>query len=178
MEQSDFVVILNRVPPEGIDLSIRVDDPARAGIDLALPLDGALEADLEVRRLEGELHVSGEVRATVLLDCSRCLRSFPLPLRGAVEATFAPRAVVAEEGDRELAEEDLEVQPLEHGAADLRGVVAEQVHLAVPIKPLCSEDCRGICPRCGADHAGGPCGCPPPPGDPRWEALRKLAPTG
>jgi uncharacterized protein len=178
VEQSDFVVILNRLPPEGVELAIRVDDPARAGIELALPLDGPLEADLAVRRLEGELSVTGEVRATVLLECARCLRPFPLPVRGAVAAVFAPRAEAAGEGDRELEGDDLEVQPLEHGAADLRAVIAEQVHLAVPIKPLCAEDCRGICPQCGADHAGGPCGCAAPPGDPRWEALRKLAVPG
>ncbi len=178
MEQSDFVVVLNRVPPEGLSLSFRVDDARSAGIDLAVPLAGPLEADLEVHRIDGELRVTGEVRATVRLECSRCLRPFTLPVRGAVDAVFASRAAVAAEGDRELDEEDLDVQPLEHGAADLRGVIAEQVHLAIPIKPLCSEQCRGICPHCGADLAGGPCGCAPLQGDPRWEALRKLSVSG
>jgi len=171
-------VFSNKLPPEGLDLSFSVEDPAAAGLELAVPLAGPLEADLEVRRLDGEIRVVGEVRATVLLECARCLGRFPFPVRGEVDTVFAPRQEVAAGGDRELAEEDLEVQPLEHGAADLRGVITEQVHLAIPIKPLCSDQCRGICPRCGRDLAAGPCGCPPPPGDPRWEALRKLSVSG
>ena len=59
---------------------------------------------------------------------------------------------------------------------DLGEVVREQVLLALPLKPLCREDCRGLCPRCGQNRNLGPCGCPPPeePGDPRLEPLRKL----
>ena len=56
----------------------------------------------------------------------------------------------------------------------LRGVIAEQIHLALPLKPLCREDCPGICPRCGRPGAEADCGCAPVAGDPRWEALKKL----
>jgi uncharacterized metal-binding protein YceD (DUF177 family) len=80
------------------------------------------------------------------------------------------------EGDHqhELAPDELEVEPLVQGGADLRGVIAEQIHLNLPLKPLCRDDCPGICPHCGRPGAGGPCGCAPAAGDSRWEALRKL----
>jgi uncharacterized protein len=94
---------------------------------------------------------------------------------GEVEATFAPQAKLAEgEHQHELAQDELEIQPLVGGGADLRGVIAEQIHLNLPLKPLCREDCPGICPHCGRPGADGACGCAPAAADSRWEALKKL----
>ncbi|HEY6000063.1 MAG TPA: DUF177 domain-containing protein [bacterium] len=176
MDHSDFVVYLNKLPPEGIELEFEVDDPAKAGIALDVPLAGPIHARFDVQRLGGEIGVAGSVRAVVRLECSRCLTPFDFPVDADVEVTFVPPGAVAPDGEHqhELSADELEVEPLVQGGADLRGVIAEQIHLALPLKPLCSEDCRGVCPRCGKDVAGGPCGCAPPPGDPRWEALKKL----
>lgn len=176
MEHSGFIVYLNKVPPEGLDLSFEIDDPAKAGIALSVPTEGPIRADLGVQRLGNELRVDGTVRATVRLECSRCLAPFSLPVEGEVGASFAPPSKAdEEEHQHELSADELEVEPLVQGGADLRGVIAEQIHLALPLKPLCSEDCRGmVCPHCGREAAAGPCGCAPPAGDPRWAALRKL----
>jgi uncharacterized protein len=178
MDHSGFVVFLHKIPPEGLDLSWEIADPGRAGVAVAVPVDGPIGADFRVERFGNEIRVTGEVRASLRLECSRCLALFDLPVRGEVDATFAPRSAAAPDDQHELAPDDLEVQPLEQGAADLRGVIAEQIHLAIPLKPLCSEGCRGICPRCGADQALGACGCATGVADPRWEALRKLAVKG
>lgn len=173
------MVYLNKIPPEGLHRSWVIADPRAAGVDLAVPVEGPVTADFDVERFDGEMRVSGEVGATLRLDCSRCLAPFDLPVRSEVEAIFASRDEDAEEEGRELGANDLEVQFLDAaGGTDLRGVIAEHVHLALPLKPLCSPDCRGICPRCGADLAGGACGCPPTATDPRWEALRKLSVKG
>jgi uncharacterized protein len=56
---------------------------------------------------------------------------------------------------------------------DLGDAIREALILAMPEYPLCREDCRGLCPRCGADLNQGPCACPPVP-DPRWGALEAL----
>lgn len=177
MQHGDFIVFLHKVPPEGISLSLAIADPAKAGIRLEVAVDGPIRADLTVERFDRELRVSGQVRANLRLECSRCLAPFDLPVASPVEAVFAAPAPPGDE-PRELVAEELEIQPLEQGAADLRGLIAEQIHLAVPLQPLCAPDCRGICPRCGADLAGGACGCRPEGADPRWEALRKLAARG
>ncbi len=174
MEHSDFIVYLNKVPPEGLEFSFEIADPAKAGISLSVPLEGPIRADLSVQRIGNELRVDGAVRATLRLECSRCLASFPFPVDGEVGVSFAPRSTALdEEHQHELSADELEVEPLVQGAADLRGIIAEQIHLALPLKPLCSETCRGICPHCGREGAGD-CGCAPPAGDPRWTALRKL----
>jgi uncharacterized protein len=59
---------------------------------------------------------------------------------------------------------------------DLGEAVREQILLGLPLKPLCREDCQGLCPRCGKDRNLGPCGCAPEeePGDSRLEPLRRL----
>ncbi len=175
MERFDFVVLLNKIPPEGQEVSYEIADPAKVGIAVAVPLEGPILADFEIQRRGNEIQVEGTVRARARLQCSRCLASFTFAVAGEVEAIFAPPAKLVE-GDHqhELAQDELEVEPLVQGGADLRGVIAEQIHLNLPLKPLCRDDCPGICTYCGRPGADGECGCAPPAGDSRWEALRKL----
>jgi uncharacterized protein len=175
MEHSDFIVFLNKIPPEGLEREFEIGNPAAAGIALSVPLAGPIRALFEIERLGNEVRVHGTVSASVRLECSRCLTSFAYPIEGEVDASFAPPSSLEEgEHQHELSADELEVQPLVQGAADLRGVIAEQIHLALPLKPLCRENCSGICPHCGREAAHGPCGCAPTGGDPRWEALKKL----
>jgi uncharacterized protein len=175
MEHFDFVVFLSKIPPEGLERSYEIANPAGAGIELAVPLEGPIRAEFDIRRHGREIEVGGTVRATVRLQCSRCLAPFSFPVTGEVEASFAPRpAAVEGEHQHELSQDELEVEPLVQGGADLRGVIAEQIHLNLPLKPLCREDCPGFCPQCGRPLEAGACGCAPEVGDPRWEALRKL----
>jgi uncharacterized protein len=175
MEHHDFVVFLNKVPPEGLESSFEIANPAGAGIELAVPLEGPIVADFEIERLGNELQVTGTVRATARLQCSRCLAPYTHDIAGSVDATFAPPAKLVE-GDHqhELSPDELEVEPLVQGGADLRGIIAEQIHLNLPLKPLCREDCPGICPHCGRPGADGACGCAPAAVDSRWETLKKL----
>ena len=109
-------------------------------------------------------------RAALVGPCWRCLEEARLPL--AVDAReFAasnrpPDAPFDEDLDcAYLAREKLDV------SAWLRDVLVE----AMPATILCRDDCPGLCPTCGASLAGGPCGCPPPASDSRWDALAGLA---
>ena len=65
----------------------------------------------------------------------------------------------------------------EHNILDLGEAIRQYSVMATPAKPLCKEDCAGLCPTCGANLNNGTCGCPPQPVDHRWDALRKLAVT-
>ncbi len=73
--------------------------------------------------------------------------------------------------EHELVEEDLGVVNLLEPVLETRPIVIEQIHLGIPMKPLCREDCQGLCGQCGADLNEGPCSCSPA-GDAR---LAKLA---
>ena len=62
----------------------------------------------------------------------------------------------------------------EHHILDLTEAVRQYALLALPMKPLCRQDCAGLCPTCGHNLNQGGCGCPPQGPDPRWSGLNKL----
>src|SRR5215218_4717895 len=67
-----------------------------------------------------------------------------------------------------------ETYRLGHDFVDLEPLAREALVLDLPLAPLCREDCRGLCPTCGADLNLGDCDCPPADIDPRWAALDVL----
>src|SRR6266850_1290713 len=75
----------------------------------------------------------------------------------------------------ELGADDLDVDFYENDELDMARVVVNETTLALPMKPLCREDCRGLCPVCGANRNVAPCTCDTRPPDPRLAALRDLA---
>jgi len=118
---------------------------------------GEVEASLGLDRTGDLVSVRGRVRSSARLECVRCLRSFELPL------TVDLTVVADRAGGRGRLEEDLEADDYmmfhDGRELDLSGQVREALLLELPITPHCREDCRGLCPRCGADLNQGACGC-------------------
>ncbi len=139
---------------------------------------------------------TGEVQTSAKLTCGRCLASFEQPLSGHLEHLFtleghgpaaapehrsvrAGAAAAAEPGEPPALEEDeLDVSPVEDGMIDVGPLVREVLALALPMKPLCRPDCRGLCPVCGHPLNEGPCGCKQDEPDPRLAVLGSLLKTG
>ncbi|NPV52139.1 MAG: DUF177 domain-containing protein [Firmicutes bacterium] len=121
--------------------------------------------------------VSGEVAATIGLTCNRCMEPFALNVATAFEREYR-QAYQVRGGDgvaRVAGGED--AAEIYHGdAINLRPAVEESISLAIPIKVLCREDCKGLCPECGRNLNLGPCGCEKEPDfrlAPLAELLRK-----
>lgn len=132
--------------------------------DLALPADVVLRGRLTVDNLEGRCLVHGELAVTVTVACDRCLDDFALTYPAPVEITVV-RAVSSEgEGDSWVIHQ-------RQGEVALDEPLREAALLALPQKLLCRDDCRGICPRCGANRNREACACPDEASDPRWEGL-------
>lgn len=112
--------------------------------------------------------VSGRAEAT----CGRCLEAFPLEVDQEFTIVLTPATPLT--GEIELAPGDLTQSFYEGTEVDLTPLVYEQVMLALPTRPLCGEECRGLCPQCGSNRNTGQCGCTVETGDPRWSALRNL----
>lgn len=115
-------------------------------------------------------HFDGRASGT----CARCLESYPL----AVERDFTFVIKPVGQGAAPRVDEDLNLSFYAGDAVDLSPLVREAIMLALPTRPLCKEDCPGLCPRCGANLSAGPCGCREDWTDPRLEALRSFKRPG
>ena len=119
---------------------------------------GKLAADVTLERSGDNLSVRGTLQGSAVLDCVRCLRTFELPLRVPFEA-FAERAGTGSRREEEELERDDYMAFHDGRELDLSQEAHDAIVLELPIAPHCREDCKGLCPRCGADLNEGPCGC-------------------
>ena len=137
-------------------------------------LDGLEPVDVrgEVSFDGVEFLVRGSVGMEATLECSRCLSPFPFSESSEFDLRLLPRP---ESGDKASAAlEDPDVFFHDGETAPIDEIVREQVLMLLPMKPLCREDCRGLCATCGKDLNAGPCACEAPAGDPRFAVLRGL----
>lgn len=174
MEHNDFIVLFENILPEGLDRRFEIRDAVSDGLELAMPLASPLVVELNLALHAGRVLVRGRVAGSVALECSRCLKGFLLPLDGEVETYLEVSDEEAAEADHELSREEMDTRIVEKGRIDLRDIVAEQVHLAVPVKTLCRDECRGLCSHCGVDLNSGDCSCGEDQTDSRWDALKEL----
>lgn len=118
-----------------------------------------------VRNMAGALVLEGSVKTTLHLTCDRCTKPFTKEKVVPIETLLAT----------ELADEasDVDIVLLDGDAVDLDEVATTAFVLAMDSKNLCSEDCKGICGRCGVDLNVGKCRCKPEV-DPRLASLAKL----
>lgn len=154
---------------ETVELGAELLDPGRVAGPISVRLEGT------VRPLGDNFLVGGRATATGRLSCGRCLE----PVDWSMDTTFDFEAVLAAATplDPEIAldEADLDLVVLEAPELDVTELAVEQVELELPIRVVCSEDCAGLCPRCGGNrNTDGACRCEPET-DPRWESLRDLA---
>lgn len=117
-----------------------------------------------VRNMADALLLEGAAETVLELVCDRCLKPFRQEMRLPV-STLLAETLEDEEND--------EIILLDNGEVDLDEVFTTAAVLAMDVKHVCSEDCKGLCPTCGADLNQGPCGCRPEP-DPRFAALAQL----
>ena len=118
-----------------------------------------LGVHLTVSREYDHIRVSGRVTTTLSLNCARCLSEFRMEIDSPFTIFYMRDAGLGQDKDVELTEEDLVTATYEGDEIDLSSEIAEQIILSLPIKPLCSHDCKGLCPACGSDLNESPCSC-------------------
>jgi uncharacterized protein len=116
----------------------------------------------------------GNVDTELELTCSRCLEPFRLPLHAAFDQRYLPFTHGSHESETEVEDDDLETSFYRDDQIDLDQLLREQFYLALPMKPLCQEECRGLCPQCGTNLNLATCACAPAWDDPRLEPLKNL----
>ncbi len=129
---------------------------------------GPMEVSLRVTNTGDGYLVTGDLSLDVELICSRCLRPVQTAVETSIEEEFFTRSL---EDEDPLWEDELLVEG--HGI-DLASLIEESLLVSIPMKPVCREDCPGLCPSCGALLSEGPCECPDPDIDIRLAPLSKL----
>ena len=130
---------------------------------------------LDVQKLGSEAFgVSGRAQTRVEVSCSRCLESFEVPIDTTFDLRYVPVVENTGGGEQEVGEDDLATAYYREGMLDVTDLVREQFVLALPMKPLCTEDCRGLCPECGTNLNKSQCDCAPRWEDPRLAGLKSL----
>jgi uncharacterized protein len=153
---SGFVVNLSLLRDGATRLEAAAD-----GSSLDLPADewpGPVEGRFTVEKSGDRVSVRGALHATARLECVRCLERFDLPVDVPFEV-FAERSGSTRRDDEAQLERDDLMRFHDGRQLDLRGDVREALLVEVPMTPRCREDCRGLCPRCGANLNEGPCSC-------------------
>ena len=146
-------------------------DPQDEDYRVALPV----ELSMDVEKAGGDaFRVTGRAVTRLELACSRCAEEFEIPVDACFELRYVPAASATGDAEHEISEDDLTTSFYREGALDVIEMLREQFQLALPMKPLCTEACRGLCPECGANLNGADCGCQPVWEDPRLAPLKGL----
>jgi uncharacterized protein len=144
-------------------------------IDVTGDGNGSLvQGKVSLMRTDRSILVRGVLNAEVELTCSRCLSLFNCPLALNIEEEFFPTIDVVSGVSISVPEEPGCFTIDERHVLDLNEAMRQCALLAIPMKPLCREDCAGLCPDCGHNLNLGACNCPPQGADPRWSELSKL----
>ena len=137
-------------------------------------LTGPPEVTGRVSRSGHEVRLRGMITARAEVDCDRCLKAVETPVETEFDVTYVPEEDYRASEAAELRGEDLSLSVFDGETIDLDELVREQLLLALPTRALCTEECKGLCPTCGADrNADAACGCETKEVDPRWAGLLK-----
>jgi uncharacterized protein len=133
-----------------------------------------VELAFEVNKDKDRFRLVGTVKTELELGCSRCLEPFRMPVDASFDIRYLPESEASSDPEREVEEEDLETSYYSDDQIDLNQLLREQFYLALPMKPLCQEGCKGLCAQCGTNLNTGTCTCAPAWDDPRLAALKAL----
>ena len=160
---------LGRRPGSQREVSRTVPAPADLGIEvLGVPEGSPVELDLRLEAVMEGVLVTGTAQVALEGECARCLE----PISDELEVRFQELFVY---DDQDVdPDEELEVSTLQDDLVDLEPLLRDAVVLALPFQPLCTDDCPGLCPDCGARLADDPDHAHEAAVDPRWAALADL----
>lgn len=132
------------------------------------------DVSLMIEKDADAVFVRGRLAARVPQQCGRCLEPYTATVEPEIDARFVPSPRRRGE-EVELGADDLETDVYDNGVVDLNTLLETETTLLLPMKPLCRDDCRGLCPVCGGNRNLTACRCEVRVLDPRWAPLKSLA---
>lgn len=132
--------------------------------------------DLEYYRSGEELFFQGHVTGHVIGHCARCLEEYGFDIDKDFSIVLLPRPLATDD-EEEISKDEVDVGYYDADLVDLSPLVLEQIVLALPTRPLCDEQCKGLCAQCGTNLNTTKCSCAAPVGDLRLAVLRQIKVT-
>ena len=132
-----------------------------------------VDVNCQITKTSSTIFIKGNLSVLLGICCSRCLKDIQLPVGGDFAYTLVPVKPEMKE-DLELQAEELEISYYQGDFIDLTPIICEQIILQIPIKPLCSEECKGLCPHCGINRNAASCNCHLDIVDDRLAVLRNI----
>jgi len=171
-------IAINSIPGIGKDLSLdlgkewfarwRAEDPN-------LEFSGAaITGSAHLARHGRDILVRGHLSGRLGLICGRCLEGFSTPVETDFDLLLMPGPQDLGPEDEELSAADLDLDFYSGEVVDLESILREQIILMLPLKPLCAETCKGLCPRCGANLNRETCQCRPEAANSPFAPMAKL----
>jgi uncharacterized protein len=163
MKASALQIAVKTIPETGLEVEIdlgpewfarwRAEDP-----DLEFT-DAQITGLVRLEKHGQDILVRGRLAGHLKLACSRCLESFAAPVATDFDLLLVPGPAAGISEDEELSRTDLDLDYYTGEEVDLKSLLREQIILLIPLKPLCDETCKGLCPHCGANLNRETCHC-------------------
>jgi uncharacterized protein len=160
------VARLKNNPGEVKKLAVAVDMPPVLSESEKIEFEGPVKLDLVLTNTNNTIVVEGYISAKLSLACGSCLDIFTIPIQAEFSETYY------NEGKEESAGE--EYIAYSGDKLDLTTEVVKSIIIALPMRIVCRQDCKGLCPVCGVNRNKENCGCAADTVDPRLEVLKKL----
>jgi len=148
------------IPEEGLFLNFTELSHLIPEVDEFVEI-GKTQGRLEVHKSGSDIEISGQVKSKVFLFCDRCLKRFPVKVETSFFYLLQPKADFGAdlEPDHQLSNDEIDVYWYEDGEIKGEELFREQILLQLPMRALCSETCKGLCPGCGVDLNETACQC-------------------
>ena len=162
-------------------LALHIDEPVEtfpllAGMqhDKSCNFAGRIQGDMTVTREFDHIRVAGRISVPLALSCSRCLADYSSFVDNSFTIFFRKESPISasHEDELELGEMDLLSSVYSGDEIDLTHEIEEQIAMEIPLKPLCSDNCKGLCHECGADLNISSCSCSKEPATLTFSALK------
>ena len=135
-------------------------------------LSAPVSADFVLTHKDRDLHIDGSVKTSIRFKCCRCAKESSRLLAADFELSYVPQPKwTNEDAEIELRYEDMDIAFYDGIILDVDQMILEQIELALPMRLICRDDCKGLCYRCGADLNEGACPCKAEETDSRLSVL-------
>ena len=168
-----MIIDLTKIGPEGLHLK-RIFKPADIELNTEeAELKEPVSIDVWIKKIKKGFRFQGSLKGSINIQCARCLELFNLPVSTTFDLIYKPHQML-DDDEIELKENDMNISFLSKEEIELKDIIREQILLSIPMKPLCSPACKGLCAECGNNLNIQECNCAKKVIDPRLKPLLKI----